>query len=239
MKPIFPLLIIAIVSLFVSPSCSKKSSSSAQTCQIITVTDQEGTNSTIYNITYNNQGKISTEQYNQNSTPYSRVFTYIGSTEIMTTTGGASTITDSITLNSNGMIESDYETDGTNVSITTYTYSGTEVQKSVNVTNGGAPLTSTFTWTNGDLTGGSLSGSGTATYTYNTKASEAGDYWSIVQLVNYGATFVQSAHQLAGYQVGTTIENVNYTYDNTGKITEVTGTTGSDVENITYQYSCN
>jgi hypothetical protein len=230
---------VALLCLFLSPSCSKKSSSPAQTCQIITVTDQLGTSTTTYNITYNNAGQISTEQYNQNSTPYSRVFTYIGSTEIMTTSGGTSTVTDSITLNSNGMIESDYETDGTNLSVTTYTYSGTEVQKSVNVTNGGAPTTSTFTWTNGDLTGGSLSGSGTATYTYNTMASEEGDYWYIAQLINYGGFFVKTAHQLAGFQVGTTIENVSYTYDNTGKITALTGTSGSTIETIGYQYSCN
>src|SRR5580700_1110316 len=144
MKTILPILLIAMVSLFVSPSCSKKSSSPAQTCQIITVSDQLGSSTTVYNITYNNAGQISTAQYNQNSTAYSRVFTYIGSTEIMVTSGGGSTITDSMTLNSDGFIESDYQTDGTNLTVTNYTYSGTELQKSVSTTNGGTPTTSTY-----------------------------------------------------------------------------------------------
>lgn len=238
MKTIFPILIIAIISLFVSPSCSKKSSSPAQTCQIITVTDQLGSSTTTYNITYNNAGQISTEQYNQSGTAYSRVFTYIGSMEIMVTSGGSATITDSMTVNSGGFIESDYQTDGTNLTITNYTYSGAELQKSVSTTNGGTPSTTTYTWTGGDLTSGNVNGTA-ATYTYNTTASEEGDYWYIAQLINYGGFIVKTAHQLIGYEVGTSIENVNYTYDNTGKITGLTGTSGSTVETITYQYSCN
>ncbi len=237
MKNKFPLIVVALTCLFLSPSCSKKSGSAAQTCQIITITDQNGASSTTYNITYNNAGQISTEQFSIGGTANSRVFTYIGNTEMITATGGAVPITDSITLNSDGLIQSDYNTNQSNITATTYTYSGTEVQKAVQVVNGGAPTTTIYSFTNGDLT--SSSGSSSGTYTYNTKASEAGDYWQIIQLLNYGAFFVKNAHQLAGYQVGPTVENVNYTYDNTGKITAVTGTSGAAVENITYQYSCN
>ncbi len=103
-----------------------------------------------------------------------------------------------------------------------------------------------LTWTNGDLTSGSSSG-GNSTYSYNTKSSESGDYWSIIQLINYGSSFVRTTHQLTGYQVGLTVENVNYTYDNAGKITAVTGTAVrvSKVSGISipvtssYPYSCN
>jgi hypothetical protein len=236
MKNRSPFTLVVLLCLFLTPSCSKKSSP-AQVCQIITVTDQSGSSTTTYNITYNNAGQISTEQYAISGTNYNRVFTYIGSTEMISTSDGTSIVTDSITLNSDGLIATDYNTNGTNVTVTTNTYSGTELQKQVEVLNGGTPSTTTFTWTNGDVTSGSTS-SGNSTYTYNTKASENGDYWSIVQLINYGSPFVKTAHQLIGYQVGTSVENVNYTYDNTGKITEVTGTTGSNVENISYQYSC-
>jgi hypothetical protein len=229
--------LVALLCLFLTPSCSKKSSP-AQVCQIITVTDQNGSSTTTYNITYNNAGQISTEQYSIGTTNYNRVFTYIGGTEMIATSDGTTTVADSITLNSDGLIVSDYNTNGVSVTVTTNTYSGSELQKQVVTPSGGAPSTTTFTWTNGDVTGGA-SGSGNSTYTYNTKASENGDYWSIVQLINYGSSFVKTAHQLTGYQVGTSLENVNYTYDNTGKITEVTGTTGTNVENISYQYSCN
>jgi hypothetical protein len=238
MKNTHPFLLAAFLCLFLAPACSKKSGSSAQTCQIITVTDQLGTGTTTYNITYNNSGQISTEQYATGGQNYNRVFTYLGSTEMISTSTGTNTVIDSVTLNSDGLIVTDYETIGTTLNVTTNTYSGTELQKQVQVQNGGTPSTTTYTWTNGDLTGSSSS-TGTSTYTYNTKASEAGDYWSIVQLVNYGSSFVKTAHQLAGYQIGTTVENVNYTYDNTGKITAVTGTSGTSVETISYQYTCN
>jgi hypothetical protein len=237
MKNRSPFTLVVLLCLFLTPSCSKKSSP-APVCQIITVTDAQGTGSTIYNITYSNSGQISTEQYSSGGTNYNRVFTYIGSTEMIATSDGTNTVTDSITLNSDGLIVSDYNTNQSNITVTTNTFSGSELQKQVVVQNGGTPSTTTFTWTNGDVTSGSTS-SGNSTYTYNTKASENGDYWSIVQLINYGSSFIKTVHQLAGYQVGTSVENVNYTYDNTGKITEVTGTTGSNVENITYQYSCN
>lgn len=235
MKKVAPFLIVTTLCLFLTPSCGKKNNT--RTCQIITVTDSYGTSTTTYNVTYNNSGQISTEQYSDGANNYSRVFTYIGSTEMMTTSGGPSTITDSISLNGNGMIGSDYETDGTNTAVTTYTYSGTELQKSVTVYDGGAPSTSTYTWTNGDLASSTTGGS-SQTFTYNSKTSEEGDYWQIVQLIDYGASFVRTAHQLSGYQSGTTIENINYAYDNSGKITGVTGTTGTNVENIGYQYSC-
>src|SRR5580692_6993943 len=114
MKSTYPLLIIAILSLFVSPSCSKKSSSPAQTCQIITLTDQLGTTT-------------------------NQVFTYIGNTEIMSTSNGTSESEDSISLNSDGLIASDYYSNSSGgSSVTIYTYSGTELQKAV-LTSGGNP----------------------------------------------------------------------------------------------------
>jgi hypothetical protein len=231
------ILLVTIVSLFLSPSCSKKSSNTPA-CQIITITDQNGTSTTTYNITYNNQGKISTEEYAQSGTNYTRVFTYSGNTEILTTSGGGASTVDSITLNSSGLIESDYFSYTGNLTVTTYTYSGTELQKEVQVANGGTPATTTFTWSNGDVVS-SNDGTTTASYTYNTKGSVAGDYWNIIQLVNYGASFVKTAHQLSVFSSGTTVENINYTYDNSNKITGVTATTGANVESITYQYTCN
>jgi len=233
------ILIVAILSLFLSPSCSKKSNSHTQTCQIITVTDQYGTSTTTYNITYDNNNRISTEQYTSSGTATSRVFTYLGNTVIVATTAGTVNARDSLTINSDGLIASDYYSDNnSNSSNTIYTYSGTEVLKSVLTQGANPPTTSTYTWTNGDMTAANQNGTN-STYTYNTKASQSGDYWQIVQLVNFGGFFVRTAHQLAGYQTGTTIENINYTYDNTGKITNVTGTQNTTVENITYQYLCN
>lgn len=238
MKNRIAYLMISLMGLFISPSCSKKSSSSTPSCQIVTVTDQLGTTTTTYNITYDNSNRISTEQYVSNGVTTNQVFTYIGNTEIMSTSNGTTDTQDSITLNSDGLIVSDYYSSSSGgSSVTTYTYSGTELQKAVLTSGTNPPQTTTYTWSNGDVV--SSTGSPNITYSYNTKATEIGDYWQVIQLINYGATFIKTAHQLAGYQYNSTVENINYTYDNTGKITAVTGTSGSDVENITYQYTCN
>src|SRR5580698_1257906 len=103
MKNRSPFVLVALLCLFLSPSCSKKSNP-APVCQIITVSDLLGATTTTYNITYNNAGQISTEQYSSGGTNYNRVFTYIGSTEMIATSDGTSTITDSITLNSDGLV---------------------------------------------------------------------------------------------------------------------------------------
>jgi hypothetical protein len=238
MKNIITLLIVTAGCIFLSLSCSKKSSNK-QTCQIVTVTDQVGSaTATTYNLTYDNSGRISTEQYGSTGSSTTRVFTYIGSTEEVTTTDGSSSTTDSIVLNSDGLMEADYFTGGGVQSVTIYTYNGTECIKAVTTPNGGTPSTTTLTWTNGDLT--SLSdGSSTQTYSYNTKPTAQGDYFQILQLVNYGAVFIRNTHQIIAFQSGSTIEDFNYTSDNTGKITSLTGTGGSNVETISYQYTCN
>lgn len=239
MKPTYRVLIVGSLCLFLSPSCSRKSSP-AQNCLIATVTDQNGTNATTYNFTYNNAGQILTEKYSTGGFAYTREFTYSGNTEIMTTLGGPAPVIDSITLNSDGLIESDYYSEAYNRIVTIYTYSGAEVQTMITSANDGlTPDTTTYVWTNGDLTSSTLSGSGTTFYTYYTTTSEPGDYWSVIQLINNGGYFLKTVHQLASNQIGSTIGSINYNYDNTGKVTLVSVTTGGFVETYSYKYACN
>ena len=147
MKNITAFLMVLLLALFISPSCSKKSSSSTPTCRIVTLTDQQGTATTTYNITYDNSGRISTEQYVSNGVTTNQVFTYIGNTEIMSTSSGTSDTQDSITLNSDGLIASDYYSNSSGgSSVTTYTYSGTELQKAV-LTSGSDVENITFQYT--------------------------------------------------------------------------------------------
>jgi hypothetical protein len=229
-----------VLFLIFEPSCSKKNAA-APACQLITILDVNGSTTTTFNITYNNEGKISTLQSVAGSNTTSKVFTYIGDVIFVTTTysGSSNQTTDSIVINSAGLITSDQYRSGTDQSLTTYTYSGNELLKSIYQYDSNPAVTTTYTFTNGDLTS-STDGTTTSTYSYNTsKAATQGDYFQIVQLIQYGASFVINSHQIIGYQVGSTIENINYTYDNTGKITGLTGTTGGNIETITLQYNCN
>jgi len=229
-------LVVAVISLLVSPACRKKSSSNTQACQIITVTDHEPAGTATVNLTYNNQGQVLTKQILTSSDTISMVFTYSGNTEIVQTSGPGLAITDSMNLNSDGQTVTDYESDGTITYLTTNTYSGTELQTSVFTYSGGS-TTTTYSWTNGDMTS-SVSGSTTTIYSYNTNASEVGDYWWTIQLINFGGDLIRTKHQLASYQSASTIHNLSYTYDNTGKITGLTNSFGSSVDTVSYRYSC-
>ena len=224
--------------LLISPSCKK--SSSTPSCKLITVVDQYNSTTTTINISYNNDGKISTIQ-KTGSSPSTEVFTYNGNLlMISTSNSGSVSSTDSVVFNSDGLISYSMVKDASNnKTVNIYTYSGTQLLKSTYQYNGGAIQTTTYTYTNGDLTGSS-DGTSTGVYSYYTDKTFAdGDYLKLVELINYGGLYVKNAHLIKGFQQGSTVENFNYTFDNTGKITGVTATAGSSIENVTYQYSCN
>jgi hypothetical protein len=216
------------------PSCSKKNDSKPA-CKIVTITDA-GSSSTTFNISYNNDGKISTLQSTSGSTTTNKVFTYVNNVILISTTSGSDVATDSVVLNSDGLMTSVLHRDGSEVETINYTYSGTQLLKIVTQYNDDAPTTTTATFSNGDLTATSDG----ENFTYNTdKSSATGDYLSLIQLIQYGATFIKTSHQISGFHAGSTVENFNYTYDSNGNISGVTATNGSTVETITYQYNCN
>ncbi|MEO7046935.1 MAG: hypothetical protein ABI091_16655 [Ferruginibacter sp.] len=224
-----------VALILLGSSCSKKNDSKP-VCKIVTITDVSPSSTTTYNLSYNNDGKLSTLQSTSGSTTTSKVFTYNNDVILITTTSGSDTQTDSVVVNGDGLIQSNLHRDGSNKTVTTYTYSGTQLQKYVSQYNDEAPTTTTTTFANGDLTAISDG----ETFSYNTdKAASVGDYLSLAQLIQYGATFIKTTHQIKSFAFGSSIENFNYTYDSHGNISGITATGGSDIETITYQYNCN
>jgi hypothetical protein len=239
---------IASVPLFVcimvlAPFCSKKNAAAVPNCQIITIVDSYNSTNTTYNLTYGNNGKISTIQNTSATSPFTEVFTYANNVILVSKTGAGSVFisSDSNAVNSAGLITYSQQIDATaDTTINTYTYDGNnDLLKSTTQTNGGAITTNTFQYTNGDLTSSS-DGTTTTTYTYYTdKPSQNGDYIHVFQLFNYGGQAIQSAHLIASLQSGSSIDNFNYSFDSSGKITSLTATSGSTVETISFQYQCN
>ncbi|HSZ31656.1 MAG TPA: DUF4595 domain-containing protein [Puia sp.] len=235
-----------IACLFVlTPSCSKKSSggSAASSCQIITILDSSSSGNTIFNLTYNNNGKVSTIQNTSVTNPTTEVFTYSGNDILITTTGTGNVFvsSDSIVTNSAGLITFSQLVDASSdTTVYTFTYDGNnDLLKQTSQTNSGTISTSTFTYTNGDLTSSS-DGTNTTTYSYtNSKPSENGDYIHIFQLFNYGGQAIKTAHLIQSLTAGSTVDNFNYTFDSSGKITSLTLTSGAVVETVSYQYQCN
>lgn len=235
MKKIFLYSSAIVFIVFQSLSCSKKGSSTP-TCKISDITLAESSGAETFDITYNDAGKISTLVQTTTSSVVTKVFTYSGNVVLVSTTDNQTTnvFKDSIVVNGDGLMVSDLQTSGQGSSLTTYNYSGTEIL-SVTYQQGTQPTsTSNYTFTNGDMTGGP----GT-TFTYNDKPSAAGDYLQITQLTTAGVPFIKTAHQCISEQGGSILENFSYSYDNSGKITQMVVTLGANVATYGYSYDCN
>lgn len=242
-KLILSLPVIACLCV-VMPSCKKSGGgSAASSCQIITILDSSSSGNTTYNLTYNNNGKVSTIQNTSVSNPSTEVFTYSGNNILITTTGAGNVFVsaDSIVTNNAGLITFSQTVDASSdTTVYTFTYDGNNnLLKSTYQYNSGTISTNTYTYTSGDLTSSS-DGTNTTTYTYiNSKPSENGDYIHIFQLFNYGGQAIRTAHLIQGVTAGSTVDNFTYTFDSSGKITALTLTSGAVVETVSYQYQCN
>ena len=225
---------LTLLLILVSWSCSKKNSTTP-TCDITDITTSGSLPAESIAITYNNTGKISTLVDTKTTATTTKVYTYSGNTVLVhtTNTGTTNVQTDSITLNGDGLMVSDLTREGTNVTLATYTYSGTSVQSVTTQFGTDPPTTVSYTYTNGDITS-----AGGITYTYNDKPSSAGDFLQFQQLDLYGVVFMKTAHQCISLQEGNTLENFNYTYDPSGKITQMTATLGSNFGSFNYTYEC-
>jgi len=231
-------MICALV--LVIASC-KKNADKKPDCKIVTLTDVYNTTTTIYNVSYNNDGKISTLTTGSSLS----VFTYAGNTIIINkTNGGSFSERDSVTVDNNGKalnIRQYYDQAATNWDNTIYDYDGNgDLLKSEETSSSSStPQTTLFTVTNGNLV--SIQ---TPTYTttleyFTDKQAQAGDYLGVVGLVNYGVDLYPHRNMGKSVTSGTTVTNLNYDVNTDGLVSKLTATSGSTIESIAYQYQCN
>ena len=84
--------------LVLSISCNKSKDRVTPSCKIVTVINNRGSQSNIINLTYDEQGRISTVQLTGPGS-FTRNFTYTGSIiKSITTQNGAITRTDSVVM---------------------------------------------------------------------------------------------------------------------------------------------
>jgi hypothetical protein len=240
MKSILLYCAALLILLTQLPACSKKSSSSpstaANSCKLTGINGVSGNALETCSITYNSDGKISTIVQSSPGSTLKMTYTYSGNVILMTSSGyiNGDVVTDSVVVNSDGLMLSDLTRNIFDTSLTTYTYAGTEVASSIFREAGQTPSATTYTFTNGDLTG-----SGPADIiTYNDKSSAPGDYLQIEQLLAYAAPFIKTAHQCTSYTSNGVTSNFTYAYDSAGKITQLV-MTGSLNATFNYSYDCN
>ncbi|MEZ2444589.1 hypothetical protein AB6805_22845 [Chitinophaga sp. RCC_12] len=102
--------------------------------------------------------------------------------------------------------------------------------------------TTTYTWANGNLVKDEATGGATSNYEYYTdKPMQKGDPSAIGNLINKGISPIKNKNLIKSSSNGTVVINVNYEYDETGKIktAALTGNTAANSSEMRYQYSCN
>jgi hypothetical protein len=234
----------ALLILCSTFSSCKKDNDKKAACKIVTVTQTSSGSTGIINITYNNDGKISTVNTSSSSGTSSKVFTYSGNTINIVSTNGPSTSRDSVTLNANGRasnIRSFNDMTGTTWSNQSFEYNGNELLKVHQTDNtSSTPETTVATYTNGNLVTLTSPSSTTTIEYFTDKNTQPGDYLELAYLINYGVGLFPHKNLLKTIDGGGgSVTNFNYEFDADGKITKVTATGGGSITTLTYQYTCN
>jgi hypothetical protein len=235
-------LLLALTGILAS---CKKDKDKKATCRITTVISSGSGNNTVYNITYNNDGKISTLN-SSGSAVTNKVFTYSGNTVNVNTTVGSNTFSsrDSITLDSKGRpvnIRNFFNESGTNWNNSSFEYNGDDLLKYI-VTSSSSSTSETVTATylNGNMVNLQTTGVSSSVAYFTDKKVQPGDYLEISNLIQFGLTVFPHKNLVKSVDSGGgSITNFNYEFDADGQITKLTATSGSSVSNLTYQYQCN
>lgn len=251
-----PWLLLAVGLLAVS-SCKKKLILLPfELCNIVTVTvvDKGNPDTAVFHLEYDRGGRVTRIQSQSGAGTATRTYAYADTTIVVTETSGGSSVTDSVTLNSDGLMLIDVNRTSTssNYLTTYYYYSGTEVVNASLWYNGQPPVAGDYyeySWSLGNLQNFTPQGGLTTTtsygYTYNSEPAAVGDYSFIMQLLNAPATTVRNTNQVISVQQFMTTTDVGYSHFANGRISGFTLTTSSllgdpppDTVTYSYRYGC-
>lgn len=219
-------------------SCHKSSTPVDSNCSIsaINVTGDFTAN---YKLSYDGSGRLSVVKYTDDGGSWTRNFTY-GANLIVSSKTGPSPAVDSVYLNASGDVDHIVDRQPPNsVTTTTMTYNSShQLSQTVVQAGGSMPSTTTYQYTNGDLTQVDQDGS-IIVYTYYTdKASATGGMMELQQWLQFGVIYQKSAHLVKAYGYTNPDEQVSYVYDGSGKISSMTGGNGSSLLTFSYTYDC-
>lgn len=235
--------VLSAAMLTTAVSCKKKDDS--PTCRMTTATSVSGTDSYVYSLTYNNDGKISTITTVGGGTTTSKVFTYAGNTINIAEKNNSGTVTYNyvVTLNSAGNISSIVQTapGSSNTYTLTAAYDGNGNLTSItSQSSGSSAYVTNTTYSGGDLVSYSAGGSNSGTLEYySDKDFQDGDYFKTQQMLQYGALYIVNKHLVKAQTSGSNITNYSYEFTD-GRVSKLTSSaSGGSVSTVTYQYTCN
>jgi YD repeat-containing protein len=206
-------------------------------CRITTASYSGGAFNFTYTLTYNDDGKLSKLVYDGVSA-YVKTFTYSGNM-IYININGINSATDTITLNSAGLMVAHKETTDTAVYNTSFTYDANGQLISSTTQQDNLPsATTNYTFTNGDLTNTSVNGmKDTTVYDLN-KTAVIGNLDDFDQLIYYGSSYYTNRHLKQSFSSWPYHYTFAYTYDDEGKILSVVANDGTANESFMFTYDC-
>lgn len=238
MKP--GVIFLFIILLF---SCSKKDNNMPPVvqpktdCRIATAAYSGGVLNFTYTLTYNEDGKLAKLVYDGVSA-YVKTFTYSGNM-IYINLNGIDSATDTITLNSAGLIAAHKETTDTAVYNTTFAYDANgQVITSTTQKDNNPPVTTNYTFTNGDLTNTGVGALKDTTVYSLDKQSVIGNLDDFDQLIYYGSSYYTNKHLKQSFFSWPYHYTFNYTYDVEGKIISIVANDGTANESFSFTYEC-
>lgn len=258
---------ILLLPVFIIASCGKDNNGPTpppdKNCRIATIASKSGSTTITYTLSYDNDGRVSKissddfykTRYHFNYAP--GLYTRDGFFDHWS---GQLTSELRAELNSMGLPTLitqkgyDYTPTGQPLKLeTNYTYTyeynsqgelqlATEKREYIGNPASNSTTTTTYTWANGNLVKEEVTGGKTTNYEYYTdKPAQKGDPVAINNLINKGISPIKNKNLIKSSSNGTAIINVNYDYDETGKIktATLTGSTAANSSEIRCQYSCN
>jgi len=230
-----------LASLIIFSSCKKNNTpdipdTPVSKCKLATATDNVGHISNTFS--YDESGRLIMLTHLSDYDPYTKHLSYKGDSIISYIDAGSNSSTDTIVLNSLGLISSDRQVAGGGVQNASYLYDGNGVltSSSVGATN------VDYTYTNGDNIYQRYTDNGnvavdTISY-YTDKPAVLTDYTGYTQFVLYGAYFLKNKHLTKSFRSGPNFNNYTYEFDANGNVTTLYSDFGIGKDTVHFTYTC-
>ncbi|HET7118260.1 MAG TPA: hypothetical protein VFI29_17310 [Hanamia sp.] len=232
---------IGLTSLIIFSSCKKSNTpdipdSPVSKCKLARATDNVGHISNTFS--YDESGRLITLIHLSDYDPYTKHLSYKGDSIISNIDAGVNSSTDTIILNSLGLISSNRQVTSNGVLNASYNYDGSGALTSSSV---GSTIVD-YTYTNGDNTYQRFTDNGNVTVDtfsyYTDKPAVPIDYYTYNQFLLYGAYYLKNKHLAKSYQSGQNHGNYTYEFDSNGNVTTLYSDFGIGKDTLHFTYTC-
>lgn len=234
---------LIFVCLLIFVLACKKERDNTSRCNIATMTQAGPGGNAVYTFTYNDEGKLATMDVGGTGASH-KDFAYSSNTVFIVTLDpdGKFKRKDSIAIDSKGRplnIRSFTSADGSTWENTSFEYNGDDLKNSALTYNyNSTPMTTTFTYSNGNPVIMATGGSSTILEYFTDKKVQKGDYLEMASLVQNGVNIYPHKNMVKLVASGGSIVNFAYEYNSDGLVSKVTITSGTDIALLTYTYEC-